>query len=99
MSHFLVTGGAGFIGSALVRGLLSQGASRVTVVDNLLTGHARNLEGLSGPLDFRQVDIRDYDALAAAMQATSGHCLSCGAPWGLTIWRWRGDTPRRRSMF
>jgi len=68
VSHFLVTGGAGFIGSALVRGLLSQGASRVTVVDNLLTGHARNLEGLSGPLDFRQVDIRDYAALAAAMQ-------------------------------
>lgn len=68
MSSFLVTGGAGFIGSALVRGLIAKGASRVTVVDNLLTGHARNLEGVSGPLDVLHVDIRDYDALLAAMQ-------------------------------
>ena len=67
MSHFVVTGGAGFIGSALVRGLIAEGASRVVVVDSLLTGHKRNLDGVSGPVDFQQVDIRDYDALAKAM--------------------------------
>jgi len=33
MTTFLVTGGAGFIGSALVRGLIAAGADRVTVVD------------------------------------------------------------------
>ena len=49
MSRFLVTGGAGFIGSALVRGLLACGAKRVTVVDNLLTGHARNLDEVRDP--------------------------------------------------
>jgi UDP-glucose 4-epimerase len=67
MSNFLVTGGAGFIGSALVRGLLKSGATRVTVVDNLLTGFERNLDGVRGPVDFRNVDIRDYDALRKTM--------------------------------
>ncbi|HVY92257.1 MAG TPA: SDR family oxidoreductase [Bryobacteraceae bacterium] len=67
MSHFLVTGGAGFIGSALVRGLLSNGARRVTVVDNLLTGYERNLAEIRGSIDFRNVDIRDYDALRKTM--------------------------------
>lgn len=68
MSKFLVTGGAGFIGSALVRGLLAQGADRVAVVDNLLTGHERNLDEVRGSVDFHRVDIRDYDALRKAFE-------------------------------
>jgi nucleoside-diphosphate-sugar epimerase len=68
MSNFLVTGGAGFIGSAIVRGLLASGAKRVAVVDNLLSGHERNLEEIRGAIDFYQVDIRDRDALVAAMK-------------------------------
>jgi nucleoside-diphosphate-sugar epimerase len=68
MSRFLVTGGAGFIGSALVRGLLAHGAKRVVVVDNLLTGYERNLEGIRGDFDFHRVDIRDYDPLRQAME-------------------------------
>jgi UDP-glucose 4-epimerase len=67
MSTFLVTGGAGFIGSALVRGLIAAGADRVTVVDNLNSGFKSNLDGVSGPVDFRLIDIRDYDALRPAM--------------------------------
>jgi UDP-glucose 4-epimerase len=70
MSRFLVTGGAGFIGSALVRTLLKKGADRVVVVDNLLTGHERNLDGVGGPLDFHRVDILDYEALAGAMKGS-----------------------------
>jgi len=65
----VVTGGAGFIGSALVRGLLNAGESRVTVVDNLLTGHRSNLDEVQDRVDFRQVDIRDYDALRGAFQS------------------------------
>jgi UDP-glucose 4-epimerase len=42
----LITGGAGFIGHHLVRAWLAKGAT-VRVLDNLRTGHARNLEGLN----------------------------------------------------
>ena len=53
MSKYVVTGGAGFIGSALVRGLLREGASKVVVIDNLLTGHEANLdEGGLWPVAF-----------------------------------------------
>jgi nucleoside-diphosphate-sugar epimerase len=68
MSRFLVTGGAGFIGSALVRGLLAQGAGRVAVVDNLLTGKEANLADICGAVDMHKTDIRDYDAVRQAMQ-------------------------------
>jgi nucleoside-diphosphate-sugar epimerase len=68
VNKFLVTGGAGFIGSAIVRGLLAQGAERVSVVDSLLTGHERNLEEIRGSVDFHGVDVRDYDALLATLE-------------------------------
>jgi UDP-glucose 4-epimerase len=59
-----VTGGAGFIGSALVRGLVEQGqASSILVIDDLSTGKRVNLEGVAGPIEFHQADIRDYQAL------------------------------------
>jgi UDP-glucose 4-epimerase len=59
----VVTGGAGFIGSELVRQLVAAGC-HVTVVDNLATGRLANLEGL--PADALRVvtaDIRDLDAV------------------------------------
>jgi UDP-glucose 4-epimerase len=71
MDNFLVTGGAGFIGSALVRGLLAKGAGRVAVVDSLLTGYERNLDEVRGAVDFHRVDIRDYDAVRKAMEGVN----------------------------
>jgi UDP-glucose 4-epimerase len=68
MSKYVVTGGAGFIGSALVRGLLREGAPKVVVIDNLLTGHAENLDEVRSAVDLHQVDIRDYDALAPILR-------------------------------
>jgi nucleoside-diphosphate-sugar epimerase len=58
---YVVTGGAGFIGSTLVRVLAGQG--HVRVIDNLLTGHEKNLDEVRGKIDFHQVDIRDYNAV------------------------------------
>ncbi len=68
MSRYLVTGGAGFIGSAIVRGLLAEGADRIAVVDNLLTGNERNLDQVRGSVDLHKVDIRDYDSLRKAFE-------------------------------
>ncbi len=64
MSRRVVTGGAGFIGSALVRRLVQDGGGPVVVIDNLLTGKERNLAGLEDRIEFHRIDIRDYSAIA-----------------------------------
>jgi len=61
----LVTGGAGFIGSNLVDGLLARG-DEVTVVDDLSTGRLVNLEGaLEAGAELVELDIRDAAGLTA----------------------------------
>lgn len=64
MSKVVVTGGAGFIGSALVRALLKDGAAEVEVIDNLLTGKRENLEEVRGKVKLHIADICNYDAIA-----------------------------------
>ena len=66
MRRVLVTGGAGFIGSALVRMLAAQGDA-VRVYDNLSTGSAELLEGTDAELI--RGDVRDLDALERAAAA------------------------------
>ncbi len=61
----LVTGGAGFIGSHLVDALLVNG-TRVTVLDNLSTGHRHNLEKAWSNIDFIKGDICDKKAMEKA---------------------------------
>jgi len=63
----LVTGGAGFIGSHLVRRLVKDGHS-VCVLDNLVTGFRHNLEELEGQIDFIEGDICDTDTCAEAVE-------------------------------
>jgi UDP-N-acetylglucosamine/UDP-N-acetyl-alpha-D-glucosaminouronate 4-epimerase len=62
----LVTGGAGFIGSNLVRRLAGQG-EQVRVFDNLSSGHLENLAGLEKQVEFIQGDLRDAAAMQAAL--------------------------------
>jgi nucleoside-diphosphate-sugar epimerase len=59
---YLVTGGAGFIGSHIVEELVQRGES-VRVLDNLSTGHEENLAAVRGKIDFRQADIRDLESI------------------------------------
>jgi len=59
---YLVTGGAGFIGSHLTEKLVSQ-KHDVTVLDNLNTGKERNLEPVQDNIEFVEGDIRDYELL------------------------------------
>ena len=68
MSYPVVTGGAGFIGSAIVRALLAQGAGRVTVIDSLCSGKESNLAEVREQVDLHVVDIRDYSAIAPLLQ-------------------------------
>jgi len=71
MSHYVVTGGAGFIGSAIVRRLLEEGASKVVVIDNLLSGHERNLEEVRGRIDLQRADIRNYEEIAGLIRGAA----------------------------
>ena len=63
MNRYIVTGGAGFIGSALVRALVAQGR-RVHVIDNLATGNLDNLEEVADQITVHEFDIRDYERIA-----------------------------------
>jgi nucleoside-diphosphate-sugar epimerase len=66
VSSYLVTGGAGFIGSHLTQEIARRG-HRVRVVDNLVTGHRRNLDHVAG-VEFLEGDLADPDVAARAVE-------------------------------
>jgi len=68
--RFLITGGAGFIGSNLVGYLLANGAKKVRVLDNLSTGFQHNLASFkeNEAFEFVQGDIRDLPTCINAMK-------------------------------
>ena len=67
MALYVVTGGAGFIGSSLAEALLASG-ERVRVIDDLSTGRRENLEGLRGSLEFLEGTIIDPELVKRAMR-------------------------------
>ncbi len=71
MSKYVVTGGAGFIGSAIVRGLLREGARPVVVLDNFLSGHQENLDEVRPSIDVQRADIRNYDEIAPILKGAA----------------------------
>jgi nucleoside-diphosphate-sugar epimerase len=64
--NVLVTGGAGFIGSSLVRSLAGDGHA-VRVLDDFSTGRKENLDGVEGDLEVLEGDVRDPAAVARAV--------------------------------
>lgn len=66
MRKFLVTGGAGFIGSHIVEALVDRG-DEVRVLDNLSTGDRANLEPFAASIEFIEGDLIDPEVVAAAV--------------------------------
>lgn len=67
---YLITGGAGFIGSNIARKLVSL-KKQVVVFDNLSTGNINNLEDIKGKIDFIKGDITDYKLLLRVFSGTT----------------------------
>ena len=68
---YAVTGGAGFIGSHLVKNLVERG-NEVIVIDNLNTGKKENIEKISKKIDFFEIDIRDFSAVEDILKNIDG---------------------------
>ncbi len=66
MARFLVTGGAGFIGSHLANALVANG-DQVRVLDDLSTGYPENLDEVQDRIDFVEGDVADPDVVARVM--------------------------------
>ena len=66
MAHYLVTGGAGFIGSHLAEELIRRG-ERVRIVDSLVTGKRQNFAHLPG-VEFLEGDLADLDMARRSVQ-------------------------------
>lgn len=72
-STFLVTGGAGFIGSNLVEYLLKYNAKKVIILDNLSNGHKKNIEPflVQDNCEFILGDIRDIEICKKALEGVN----------------------------
>lgn len=66
MARYLVTGGAGFIGSNLADALVKRG-EQVVVLDNLATGYEKNIAHLRNDLTFIKGDVRDAGTVREAL--------------------------------
>lgn len=66
MALYLVTGGAGFIGSHIVEALVGRG-HQVRVLDNLMSGKKENLAGLLDRIEFMEADFRDLKTCRRAV--------------------------------
>ena len=69
--RFVVTGGAGFVGSHLVK-LLVKNGHEITVIDNLHAGKKENLDEVKDKIEFLNIDIQDYDSMEKNMKDIDG---------------------------
>ncbi len=69
--NFIVTGGAGFIGSHLTKHLIKKGHN-VSVIDSLRRGSFDNLKEIKDKIDFQEIDILDYDKMKNVAKNVDG---------------------------
>jgi UDP-glucose 4-epimerase len=69
--RFVVTGGAGFVGSHLVKLLVKKG-HEITVIDNLHTGKMENLQEVRNKIEFQNIDIQNYDSMEKELRDIDG---------------------------
>ena len=69
MKHYLITGGAGFIGSNIAEALINRG-DKVTVLDNFATGDRANLVDFIDKIKLIEGDLRNYDTVREAVNGT-----------------------------
>jgi len=67
---YLITGGAGFIGSNLAEALVRDG-ERVRILDNFSAGTMENLAAIKDRIEIVEADLRDFDAVRRAMQGVT----------------------------
>ncbi len=67
MALYLITGGAGFIGSSIAAALVERG-ERVRIVDDFSSGRRENLDGLGGRIELIEGTVADPDTVARAMR-------------------------------
>lgn len=68
---FVVTGGAGFVGSYLVKKLIKENHD-VIVIDSLYRGKLENLKEVIDKIQFQKIDIRDFDSMRNIIKNTDG---------------------------
>jgi nucleoside-diphosphate-sugar epimerase len=69
--HYVVTGGAGFIGGNIVKLLVNQGHS-VTVIDNLHSGKIESLESIKNKIKFENIDILNFNKIESVLSDCDG---------------------------
>ena len=69
--RFVVTGGAGFVGSHLVKHLLKNDHD-VIVIDNLHTGKKENLGSVIDKIEFQELDIRNHESMKNILKNIDG---------------------------
>jgi len=70
--NWLITGGCGFLGTALIQGLLSEGGHNIRVLDNLMTGTRSDLAQVA---DYRELQPSEMEATPAGVELVVGDIL------------------------